>query len=131
LLKAASFISAVASTRENSGALLGGIMPLGLAFGRDRPSDPEWKKPEVDVDWQIVRRRITGRCKAFRAEFGSTMCSVIRRLLMGRDYDPLDPEDRRKFAADGGIQKCRLPPEVAARLAAALILEDESPSATP
>jgi hypothetical protein len=59
------------------------------------------------------------------------MCSVIRSLLMGRDYDPLDTEDRRQFAADGAIQKCRLPPEVAARLAAALILDGESLSANP
>lgn len=125
VLKAASFMPGVASSRETCGALLGGIMALGLAYGRDSLSNPDWKKPEVDEEWQRVRRKINGYCEAFRAEFGSISCSVIRPALMGRDYDPLDPEDRKQFAADGGIQKCRFPPEVAARLAATLLLEGE------
>ena len=125
VLKAASFMPGVASSRETCGALLGGVMALGLAYGRGQLSNPEWKMPGADEEWQKVRRKMNAYCEAFRAEFGSISCSVIRPLLMGRDYDPLDPEDRRQFAADGGVQKCRFPPEVAARLAATLLLEDE------
>jgi hypothetical protein len=60
LLKAASFMPGVASSRETCGALLGGIMALGLAFGRDRLSDPAWKSPEADAEWQSIRRRVNG-----------------------------------------------------------------------
>ena len=125
ILRAASFMPGVASSRETCGALLGGVMALGLAFGRSQLSNAKWKKPGADEEWQNVRRKMNAYCEAFRAEFGSISCSVIRPALMGRDYDPLDPEDRRQFAADGGVQKCRFPPEVAARLAATLLLEDE------
>lgn len=125
VLKAASFMPGVAANRETCGALLGGVMALGLAYGRDRLSDPAWSEPGVNEEWLTVRRKMRGYCQAFRAEFGSTMCGVIRPLIMGRDYDSLDPEDRRQFAADGGVQKCRLPPEVAARIAAAMLLEEE------
>lgn len=125
VLKAASFMPGVASSRETCGALLGGVMALGLAYGRDRLSDPEWSTPEAGQAWHETRVKVHGYCEAFRAEFGSILCSVIRPLIMGRDYDPLDLEDRKQFAADGGVEKCRLPPEVAARIAAAMLLEEE------
>ena len=124
VLKAATFMPGVASSKETCGALLGGVMALGLACGRDRLSDPAWSKPEVNEEWLATRIRVHSFCEAFRAEFGSTMCSFIRPQIMGRDYDPLDPEDRRQFAADGGLEKCRVPPEVAARIAATMLLED-------
>jgi C_GCAxxG_C_C family probable redox protein len=125
MLKAATFMPGVVANKETCGALLGAIMALGLAYGRGKLSDPEWTKPEVNDAWLNTRRRVHNFVLAFKGEFGSTMCGVIRPLIMGRDYDSLDPEDRRQFALDGGIQKCRRPPEVAARLAAALLLEDE------
>ena len=125
VLKAASFMPGVASSRETCGALLGGLMALGLVYGRGQLSNPEWKKPGADEEWQKVRRKMNAYCEAFKAEFGTISCSVIRPALMGRDYDPLDPEDRKQFVADGGIQMCRFPPKVAARLAATLLLEDE------
>lgn len=125
VFKAASFMPGVASSRETCGALLGAVMALGLAYGRDRLGDPEWKKPEVDVEWQKTRRKVNSLVEAFRDHFGTIQCRVIRTAIMGRDYDPLDPEDRRQFALDGGVQKCRVPPEVAARIAAGLLLGDE------
>jgi len=125
LLKAASFMPGVAANKETCGALLGAVMALGLAYGRGKLSDPEWTKPEVNDEWLKTRRKAHDACLAFKAEFGSTMCGVIRPLIMGRDYDSLDPEDRKQFALDGGVQKCRRPPEVAARIVAALLVEDK------
>ncbi len=125
VMKASTFMPGVVANKETCGAVLGAIMALGLAYGRPKLSDPEWTKPEVNDEWLKTRRRVHDFVLAFKAEFGSTMCGVIRPLIMGRDYDSLDPEDRRQFALDGGVEKCRRPPEVAARLAAALLLEDE------
>jgi C_GCAxxG_C_C family probable redox protein len=123
-LKAASFMPGVASSRETCGAVLGAVMAFGLAYGRDHLSDPEWTTPEAGQQWHETRVKVNSFCEAFRAEFGSLMCSVIRPAIMGRDYNPLDPEDRRQFALDGGVEKCRLPPEVAARIAATMLLEE-------
>ncbi len=124
VLKTASFMPGVASSRETCGALLGGVMALGLAYGRGRLSDSAWNTPEAGQKWHETRVKVHNYCEAFRAEFGSISCSVIRPLIMGRDYDPLDLEDRKQFAADGGVEKCRLPPEVAARLVAAMLVEE-------
>ena len=124
-IRGCSFMPGVAATRETCGALLGGMMALGLALGRDHLADPVWKEPAVNDAWLDLRRKIRAYVKAFEAEFGSTRCGVIRPLIMGRDYDSLDPVDRQQFAADGGVEKCRVPPEVAARLAAKLLLELE------
>ncbi len=126
LLKAATFFPGVMSRKETCGALLGGLMAMGLAYGRDKLSDPSWSTPEANEAMFAYRRKVFRYCEAFKAEFGSTMCGVIRPLIMGRDYDSMDPVDRAQFLADGGKKKCRVPPEAAARIAAEIFLEDEA-----
>ena len=43
---------------------------------------------------------------------------------MGRDYDTIDPDERKKFIEDDGPKKCRIPSERAAEFAACIIIED-------
>lgn len=126
LLKAATFFPGVMSRRETCGAILGGLMAMGLAYGRDKLFDPAWVTPESNEQMFRYRDKVYRYCEAFKAEFGSTMCGVIRPLIMGRDYDTSKPEERAQFLADGGKKKCRVPPEVAARIAAEIFLEDEA-----
>jgi len=126
LLKAATFFPGVMSRRETCGAILGGLMAMGLAYGRDKLFDPSWSTEKANQEMFKYRQRVWRYCEAFKAEFGSTMCGVIRPLIMGRDYDTMDPVDRAQFVADGGKKMCRRPPEVAARIAAEILLEDEA-----
>ncbi len=126
LLKAATFFPGVMSRKETCGALLGGLMAMGLAYGRDKLFDPAWSTPEANEEMFRYRQKVWRYCEAFKAEYGSTMCGVIRPLIMGRDYDTMDPEERRQFIEDGGKKKCRIPPEAAARIAAEILLEDEA-----
>jgi len=126
LLKAATFFPGVMSRKETCGALLGGLMAMGLAYGRDKLFDPSWSTPEANEEMFRYRNKVWRYCEAFKAEFGSTMCGDIRPLLMGRDYDTMIPEERRQFLEDGGRKKCRVPPEAAARIAAEILLEDEA-----
>ncbi|MBN1152193.1 MAG: C_GCAxxG_C_C family protein [Dehalococcoidia bacterium] len=126
LLKAATFFPGLMSRKETCGALLGGLMAMGLAYGRDKLFDPAWSTPEANEEMFKYRQKVYRFCEAFKAEFGSTMCGVIRPLIMGRDYDTMKPEDRAQFLADGGKQKCRIPPEAAARIAAEILLEDKA-----
>ncbi|MCR4440748.1 MAG: C-GCAxxG-C-C family (seleno)protein [Peptococcaceae bacterium] len=125
LLKAAAFFPGVASHKETCGALLGGLMALGLAYGRENIFDPMGDTPEAIEKYNECRLKAYRYYEAFKEEFGSTMCGVIRPLLMGRDYDTIIPEERKQFIKDGGRKKCRVPPETAARIAAQFLLEDE------
>jgi hypothetical protein len=43
---------------------------------------------------------------------------------MGREYNMWDPKEWDQFLADGGTDKCRRPPELAARIVARMLLEE-------
>ena len=126
LLKAATFFPGLMSRKETCGALLGGLMALGLAYGRDKLFDPAWATEEANREMFRFRQKAWRYCEAFKEAFGSTQCGVIRPLLMGRDYDTMKPEDRTQFLADDGKRKCRVPCETAARIAAGILLEVEA-----
>ena len=124
VLKAATFMPGIMSRKETCGAVIGGLMALGLAYGRDRLYDPEWSTPEANEVMFRLRNKVWRFCEAFKQEFGSTMCGDIRPKIMGRDYDTMDSEERRQFLEDGGAKKCRVPPEKAARIIAEILLEE-------
>ena len=123
VIKAATFMPGLASRKETCGAVIGGLMALGLVFGRDRVNNPDPNTPEAMEKVLKSREKAWRFCEQFKKEFGSTMCGDIRPSIMGRDYDTIDPKERQQFLADGGAKKCRVPPEKAARIAAIIILE--------
>ena len=125
LLKAATFMPGLMSRKETCGAVICGLMALGLAYGRDKLFDPKWNTPQGNEEMFKYRNKVGRVCEAFKKEFGSTMCGVIRPKIMGRDYDTMDPIERKQFLDDGGAEKCRVPPEKAARIAGEILLEDD------
>lgn len=125
IIRAATFMPGIASRKETCGAVVGGLMALGLAFGRDRIREGEPDTPEQEREVLKTREKAWRFCDEFKKEFGSTMCGDIRPKIMGRDYNSMDPVERQQFLNDGGPKKCRVPPERAARLAASIILEGE------
>lgn len=129
LLKAASFFPGIMLRGETCGAVLGGLMALGLAYGRDKLSDPSWSTPEAAAELLRRRKLAWNFCEKFKERWGSTMCGVIRPAIMGRDYNTMIPEERAQFIADGGPKMCRIPPEFAARLVAQILLEEEETEA--
>ena len=124
VLKAATFMPGLMSRRETCGAVIGGLMALGLAYGRDKLCDPEWRTPKANEEMFKLRNKVWRFCEAFKQEFGSTMCGDIRPQIMGRDYNTMDPKEQQQFLEDGGAKKCRVPPERAARIAAEILLEE-------
>lgn len=124
VLKSATFMPGLMSRKETCGAIIGGLMALGLAYGRDKLYDPEWNTPQGNEEMLRCRNKAWRFCEAFKKEFGSTMCGVIRPNIMGRDYDTMDPIERKQFLNDGGAKKCRVPPEKAARIVGEILLED-------
>jgi C_GCAxxG_C_C family probable redox protein len=123
VIKAAMFMPGMAGRKETCGAVAGGLMALGLKFGRDRVREGEPGTVEGKEAMLRLREKAWRFCEEFKKEFGSTMCGDIRPKIMGRDYNSMDPADRQQFLQDGGPKKCRLPAEKAARIAASIILE--------
>jgi C_GCAxxG_C_C family probable redox protein len=124
VIKAAAFMPGIASRKETCGAIAGGLMALGLKFGRDKIRDSESNTPEGKAEMLKFREKAWRFCEEFKKEFGSTMCGDIRPQIMGRDYNSMDPVDRQQFLNDGGPKKCRVPAEKAARIAASIIIEE-------
>ena len=65
VLKAASWLPGLASRRETCGALLGGLMALGLAFGRGSLNDPSYQTPEGVREYWENKKRAWSFYKAF------------------------------------------------------------------
>ena len=127
IIKAATFMPGIASRKETCGAVVGGLMALGLAYGKDKLKDHEWDTAVGIKEMFALREKAWGFCEDFKKEMGSTMCGDIRCKIMGREYvnyDGLNPKWRERFLEDGGPRKCRLPVETAARIIASIMLDE-------
>ena len=101
---ATGFCSGLARTSGLCGALSGGVMVLGLAYGRKRAGE------SVEQNYAATRALLD----AFRDEFGATGCSE----LLGCDLGT--PEGQQVFRAQRLGERCLRYTAVAARLATAL-----------
>ncbi len=121
-LKAATAMPGIALRGETCGAVIGGLMAIGLACGREKLDD-----------WEGLIRAIRPArkfCREFENEFGSLMCCDIQKLLFGRSFDLADPAEAEEFQKAGASKKCRVPPGKAARIAGEIIMRREKPSLT-
>lgn len=115
---ATALAGGIARTGTTCGALVGGIMGISLAFGRDALKDStisEGYARAMDLSAELCRR--------FEKEFGSTQCRDIQKSLFGRSFDLRDPQEREAFRKAGAYEKCPQVAWKAAELAAVLILE--------
>jgi C_GCAxxG_C_C family probable redox protein len=116
VLKAATAMPGIALRGETCGAVIGAMMALGLAFGREKPDD-----------WSAVQKTTKAcrkLCKDFEALFGSCNCREVQHHIFGRSYELTDLKDMKAFAEADALKKCRLPAGKAARIAGELILGD-------
>jgi C_GCAxxG_C_C family probable redox protein len=107
------------------GALIGGVLALGLASGRESLEDTIWPEPENKGDTGFPRSVETVRrfYKRYLEEFGSYQCAVIQAKLLGKSYDPENREESMKFEHEGGREACSKCAGRSARLAAETLLE--------
>jgi C_GCAxxG_C_C family probable redox protein len=127
VLKAAGFTNmGIALTQNICGALLGCIMAMGLACGREDLSDTIYPQPElVDETYQLPRSLmlIRGFYQRFIQEFGSWSCRDLQIRIFGRNFETIIIEEEEKFRLAGGHTACVGLVGKAARLAAETILE--------
>jgi C_GCAxxG_C_C family probable redox protein len=124
-LKAASFSClGIARTGNTCGALIGGIIALGLAYGGNNNdyysqiihSDAEDTHDERT--YEVVQKY----CRKFEQEMGGFNCRDIQQKLFGRTYNLLNPAEHREFTEENREQ-CSVQVGKAARLVAEAMLE--------
>jgi len=130
-LKAATgFAGGIGRTGSVCGAFIGGVMALGLLYGRDRET---MKHPNEEVRFhrrEEIESRLGTLIKKLRArfegEYGSIICDDIETKVFGRSFDKWNPEDRKEKDRMGGHDdKCPSVVGKGARWAAELILEEQ------
>ncbi len=114
-IKASTGLSAgVARMGEICGALLGGVMALGLEFGSGNLAKFDQYTATMSRSQELF--------SAFRDHYGTVRCADIQEALFGRRYDFFKEEDRDAWYADDGLQKCPGVCATAAGMAADIIL---------
>ena len=117
----------VALRGETCGALLGALMGLGLAAGRDRMEDTEQYRQAMGPAGEICDAFMQGLVLRFgmKEQLTSTLCRDIQTSIYGRSFDLNNTEDFKAFLCagghsdEGGSSVCG----VAARVAADRILK--------
>ena len=125
--KAATFTGqATSGLGGTCGALVGGILAIGLASGRERIEDSIFPEPDVyDESTGFIKSRqiLRNLYDRFREEFGSWDCQELELKLIGRSYDPAIAADMVQYREDNGREACAKIAGKAARMAAETILE--------
>ncbi len=114
-LKAATAMPGIALRGETCGAVVGALMALGMAFGREKADD-----------FKAVQRTTSAArklCKRFEEQFGGCNCQQVQHHIFGRSFNLVNPDDQAEFVKLEAGKKCRAPAQKAARLAGELIIE--------
>ena len=126
--KAASALSGgVVCQGETCGALIGALMALGLAVGREDMADTPTYRGAMQHGVEVCRRF----GEELQEQFGfsqtpaSGLCPEIQRNIYGRAYNMADEAERLAFLAAGAHSDSGCPRvcAVAARVAAEKLLQ--------
>lgn len=118
VLKALTPLPGIAERGETCGAITGALMAMGMIYGRD----------QLD-DWEKYRSSLVPTnafCEKFESEMGTTSCCEIQEKAFGTSFNLMDPEQLQEFQRAGATTKCTKVVQKACRLAAEIILEEES-----
>jgi C_GCAxxG_C_C family probable redox protein len=107
----------ISGTRNTCGAILGGLMALGLEFFPDGADNADVK--DIWASFDIGRKYY----RRVEKELGHSRCFDIRQANLGRLFDSQDPEEYKKFVEAGGYDLCSRVVGTCARLAAETIFE--------
>lgn len=122
--KAATALSGgVARRGETCGAILGGLMALGLVYGRSRMEDTNQYIKTCKVADEICRdfQKQLEKEFGFKEPLGSILCREIQEKIYGRSFDLREDAQREAFLKAGGhsddgcYKVCGIAAEVSAR----------------
>lgn len=117
IIKALTPFPGFGGTGWMCGGVTGGLMALGLYFGRNDILDFEAAGATFVAAQKFMTR--------FEETVGAFLCPKIQEeVVFGRYMDPgASPENMEAFIKAKGIEKCSLLPGIGARLAAEIIIE--------
>jgi len=105
----------VAMRGETCGALLGGLLAVGLATASKEMGDLAAASGSTAMGFRYARR--------FERAMGSSICRDIMTARLGRFFNLADVKEYEEFGKAGGYRECAEVVGKAARLAAEFILE--------
>ena len=107
VFKAGSALAAgVAKRGETCGALLGGLIALGIVTAKEDFGDAGALANSMGLGFRLAR--------LIEKELGSTNCAEIQKSKLGKSYNFADPNQYKEFVADGGYVEC---PKVVGKVA--------------
>lgn len=112
----------VAMRGETCGALLGGLMAVGMATASEDMTDADALRNSLAAGFRLARK--------VEKEFGTTNCTRIQTDKLGQFYSLADPEQYEAFIEAGGYMECSKVCGKIARMTAEFIMEyrDRMPS---
>ena len=115
-LKASTpFAGGVAMRAETCGALLGGLMAVGIVASGEELHDEKALTKSLSAGFRLAKR--------VEKEFGSTNCAKIQKDKLNRSYNMADPEEYGAFIEAGGYVECPKVVGKITRMTAEFILE--------
>jgi C_GCAxxG_C_C family probable redox protein len=115
-LKASTPLAAgVAMRGETCGALLAGILAVGIVTAKEELEDSDAMMNSLGAGFRLARK--------VEKELGSTNCTQIQTERLGRFYSLADPEQYKAFVEGGGYVECPKVVGKVARLTAEFILD--------
>ncbi len=108
------------SCEGSCGGYTGGVMVMSSLFGRRRE---KWDNDQHNKDCAHTMARAL--LDKFNQKYGSNICRMIHRRIMGREFDLKDAQDRETFETLGAhVDQCTSVVGTAAAWATELILEE-------
>lgn len=134
--KAATVLSGgIARRGETCGALLGGLMALGLIIGRSKMEETYQYARAMGPALRLCEefKKALEEEFSFEERLESTLCSEIQRKMYGRSFNLNDEEDYKAFIEAGGHSDkgCPRVCMVAAKVAAREILKSYATRPSP
>jgi len=115
-LKASTTLAAgVAMRGETCGALLAGLMAVGIVTANEDLKDTDALTNSLASGFRLARK--------VEREFGTTNCTKIQTDKLGRFYSLADPEQYKAFIEAGGYRECPKVVGKIARMTAEFILD--------
>jgi len=115
-LKASTTLAAgVAMRGETCGALLGGLLAVGIVTASEEFKDTDALTNSLAAGFRLAR--------IVEKEFGTTNCTKIQTDKLGRFYSLADPEQYEEFIEAGGYRECPKVVGKIARMTAEFILD--------
>ena len=124
LVKSCSAMPGLGTRGETCGTVSGGIMFLGVLYGRDNVTEPRisYEENKKFDEKMAIATEFGDKYMELK---GSTLCKDIHTGVMGKEYEFREFDKLMVFYYAGADKKCQDVVEAAIRLVCDLILDED------